>query len=416
MIAIGALAGLQVLAILYGVLRRGPVIPAETTAVAARRLEPATDATAGRSPSTVPALPTAPVAQAPVLNPPSIPAGGSASAGTADEVAIARAPVSPIPVSPAPVPAAADLGTTSPFLGPVGPTGGEAGAAPPTGLPPSDSPSLFAALDEAARSRPFDLEILERLMVTGSELRANGNMQGALQAYRQVENDRPEDPRVLAEIAATLGKMGLEGKSKSYWERVDAFGEIVAGPYFALAGQQLRGEAPPTPPTPPEVAAAPRVTGPVKTLKIGEVNVEEAAPSGEGQRVALNVVVDADPASKPVAGDLDLLVYFYDRLPGGGVDVSTAVTSYLYPTEPYDWQTGGTETIVVNYHQPRLDEEEAREAGKRVFHGYVIELYYRDELQDKVTMPEELAGMRFDATERPAPAGPENALFPTPVP
>ena len=34
-------------------------------------------------------------------------------------------------------------------------------------------------------------------------------MQGALQAFRQVESALPDHPRILAELGATLSQMGL---------------------------------------------------------------------------------------------------------------------------------------------------------------------------------------------------------------
>jgi hypothetical protein len=289
---------------------------------------------------------------------------------------------------------------------------------------PSVAGNPFAVLAAASRSQPLSDGILERLMVTGAELRESGNMQGALQAFRQVETALPDHPRILSEIGATLGKMGLKDKADAYWEKVDGLGEIGAGPFYPLAALTLRGEA-----LPGTAAAAPVAEGtpaaPAKTLKIGEIKVEEHAPTSEGQMVGLRVTIDAAPGVKPVGEDLSLLVYFYDRVPGGAVRPSTADTSYLYPTEPYDWQIDGTEVIVVNYLQPVFTEEQKRELGERSFYGYAIELYYRDELQDKVAMPEDIAALRFEGNpggegsaggaQSPTFLGPENALFPDSV-
>jgi hypothetical protein len=82
----------------------------------------------------------------------------------------------------------------------------------------------------------------------------------------------------------------------------------------------------------------------------------------------------------------------------------------------------GTETIVVNYLQPVFTDDQKRELGERSFHGYAIELYYRDELQDKVAMPEDVAALRAAPAAEdgadpsaPQPVKPENALFPNPV-
>jgi hypothetical protein len=147
--------------------------------------------------------------------------------------------------------------------------------------------------------------------------------------------------------------------------------------------------------------------------------VEEQAPTSEGQKVTLRVVVDADPNARPVGDDLTLLVYFYDRVAGGEVKASTADTSYDYPSSPYDWQSDGTEEIIVNFNQPVFTDEQKLELGERSYYGYAIELYYRDRIQDKVVMPEDIARLRLESPADPAPAGgflgPENALFPDSV-
>ena len=78
---------------------------------------------------------------------------------------------------------------------------------------------------------------------------------------------------------------------------------------------------------------------------------------------------------------------------GGSRGIGRAVTLALA-------EQSGT-TIVVNYLQPVFTEEQKRELGERSFYGYAIELYYRDELQDKVAMPEDIAALAlFLCSER----------------
>ena len=98
---------------------------------------------------------------------------------------------------------------------------------------------------------------------------------------------------------------------------------------------------------------------------------------------------------------------------------STADTSYVYPSAPYDWQVDGTEEIIVKYNQPVFTEEQKRELGVRSYYGYAIELYYRDQIQDKLVMPENIANLRLESKDEEIPVrdriGPENALFPNSV-
>ncbi|NLT69816.1 MAG: hypothetical protein GXX91_03885 [Verrucomicrobiaceae bacterium] len=396
MAVIGGVASLQMLVLGFGVLRRAPAA-AEPVATA-----PAPDQTQA---DPVPAHPLAAAAETPrveatepvvrdfappptgpteVPNPERTPPGANMigalrSVRPAEGEKAAGSPAPPLDAAPSPIPGA--------------------------GIATADAPALSAALAVAGRENPLSGEpILERLMSTGAELRASGNMQGALQAFREVETALPDHPRIQAELAATLGQMGLTDKARRYWERIEEAGPVVAGAYFPLAGQQLRGEAPPV-----RAAGAP-------VMKIGEVRVQEQTPTSEGQKVALRVIVDADPNARPLGDDLTLLVYFYDQVAGGEVKTSTADTSYDYPSAPYDWQTDGTEEIIVKYHQPVFTEEQKRELGERSYYGYAIELYYRDRIQDTVVMPEDIARLRAESATEPAPAGgflgPENALFP----
>lgn len=400
---IGAVAVIQFLALAFAILRREPVAVATVSpappALAPAPSEPATPP--------LPIAPLAPVAPVSAFTKPLLP-----DPVVADSVV--KDPVAPSPlVKPAP-----EAGPK--FVGPAG----EGAPAVPGAGGANDPAALFASLESAAKSQVLPDGILERLMGTGVELRASGNTQGALRNFREVESALPDHPRILAEIAATLGLLGLKDKQQGYWERVEVLGPSGAGPYFSFALEQL-GKARPAPPDASATATreaaetAAAAPAPGRTMKIGEVKVAEEAPTGEGQKVSLSVVIDAVPGSEPVGEDLSLLVYFYDRDAAGEVRPSTADTSYLYPTEPYDWKVNGTETIVVNYRQPVFTAEQKRDLGERSFHGYAIELYYRDELQDKIAMPGDVAALRSAPAEEsgpaPRPVKPENALFPNPV-
>lgn len=264
--------------------------------------------------------------------------------------------------------------------------------------PPSLSESLTSAAIEAEEIQD---PILERLVSAGEELRAAGNMPGALQALREAESALPEHPRILAEMGATFSQMGLDEKATVYWEKLASLGAIRAGAYYDVAERQLKGEQ-----VPSEGASG-------QLMKIGAIKVEEEAPSELGQKVSLRIVVDADPANRLEGSEMSLLVYFYDEVDGETIDPSTADTSYDYPTVPYDWIDGGKEEIIVDYQQPVFSEEEVRELGIRRYYGYVIELYYRDQLQDRIEMPEELREFQMEAPAEPEPIAPQNSLFPT---
>lgn len=285
-------------------------------------------------------------------------------------------PITPVETNPLPQPS---------FVGPS------------DAVPPSLSESLSSA---AAGSEEIEDKILERLVSAGEELRASGNMPGALQALREVEAALPDHPRVLGEMAATFSQMGLDEKATVYWEKIVSLGSVRGGGYYELAQRQLKGEQ------------VPAFGASGQVMKIGEIEVTERPPSDGGQHVSLRIVVDADPASNLIGSEMSLLVYFYDLVDGEMIDPSTADTSYDYPTKEYDWRDGGREEIVVEYKQPVFSEEELRELGARRYYGYVIELYYQDKLQDRVEKPEELSQFRMESVPEPETIAPQNGLFP----
>ncbi len=330
-------------------------------------------------------------------------------------------------------PAVGEGGSTVPFQGKSnenGPsTGGldpVAGATLKEGIPSAARmEELNAALEKALEGAPpIPGSILERLVGTAEELRKNGNMQGALQALLQAENAAPDHPRILSQLAATYMGMGVKQTSDEYWKQVISLGSVAAGPYFSIADRVLRPESLIDDTAALERPAAPEPVQVTPVLSIGEVKVDEQDPGEAGQRVSLRIVVDAIDGEKHAGEDLALFVYFYDLVNGSQILESTADTSYLYPTEPYDWDVNGREEIVVNYNQPRFSPEEEVELGSRTYYGYAIQLYYRDILQDRLVKPSEILKLRLDPPELTAPlggfrggaqperVGPENALFP----
>lgn len=279
--------------------------------------------------------------------------------------------------------------------------------APQFGDPGGREPLAFALSTATLTPHPahrIDDPTLRGLVASGAELRGSGNMQGALNSLRQAEGALPDHPRVLSEIAATYSEMGLSRRAVLYWEKVRALGPEKGGAYFDLAGMELSGQR--------LGAAAARTI-----LRIGSVEVTQGEAPAGGERVVLKVTIEAEPGSRPSPGDMAMLVYFYDRVNGEKWEASTADTSQEFVTPPYDWQDGGKEIIEVIYHQPVFSETQKRELGERAYYGYVIELYYRDELQGAVAEPAELKASGDAMPEaNPRLFGPENSLFPDPPP
>ena len=212
----------------------------------------------------------------------------------------------------------------------------------------------------------------------------------------------PEHPRILSEIASTYSQLGLEGKAATYWERVYRLGEERAGAFFDMADMVLKGKQ------------LEPVLHKDSLLSIGDIAEIRDTEISAGERITLRVQINAKPGTQPVGAEMALLVYFYDLVDGKQFLPSTADTSESYISAPYDWLGGENEQIEVSYYQPVFTTEEKRDLGERIYYGYIIELYYQDELQDVVAAPRKLMGLNPSAPPviRGAAGGPDNSLFP----
>ncbi|MCF6311816.1 MAG: hypothetical protein L3J39_05125 [Verrucomicrobiales bacterium] len=243
---------------------------------------------------------------------------------------------------------------------------------------------------------------VERLVNTAIELRARGDMNAALRTFQAAEAKLPDHPRILSEIAGTYSQLGLGDKALSYWEKVFSLGEQRAGAYFDMADMVLKGKQ------------MEPVANQDSVLSIGKIAEIEDKSVTAGERITLRVEIKAKAGVHPAGGDMALLVYFYDLVDGKSFLPSTADTSESYISAPYDWVNGESEQIEVTYYQPVFTREQKRDLGERVYYGYIVELYYRDELQDVVAAPRKLMGLNPSAPpiEAGAMSGPDSSLFP----
>lgn len=241
-----------------------------------------------------------------------------------------------------------------------------------------------------------------RLLNTALELRASGNMHAALRTLQSAEAKLPEHPRILSEIAGTYAQLGLGDKAASYWEKIYRLGELRAGAYFDMADMVLKGKQ------------LEPVSGKDSMLSIGDIAEIRDKAVTAGERITLRVKIQAKPGARPAGVDMALLVYFYDLVDGKRFLPSTADTSESYISAPYDWLNGESEQIEVSYYQPVFTNEQKRELGERVYYGYIVELYYQDELQDVVAAPRKLMGLNPSAppVNNGASSGPDSSLFP----
>lgn len=294
---------------------------------------------------------------------------------------------------------AAAASSTSPPA--IGSPGGRGRARMAPGAPPSNSLLADTSRQTHPAHRIADPKV-EQLLETGIGQRVGGDMGTALRSMQAAEEKLPDHPRILSEIAGTYAQMGLNDKAATYWERVYRLGETRAGAYFDMADMVLKGQ---------QLEQAARQDSLLSIDDIAEIRDQKIAA---GERITLRISTQASPGTQPKGQDMAVLVYFYDLVDGKQFLPSTADTSESYITAPYDWRDGEREVIEVTYYQPEFTAEQKRVMGERVYFGYIVELYYRNELQDVVAMPRKLR--KLDSSGHLAPqgtgVGPDSSLFP----
>lgn len=254
--------------------------------------------------------------------------------------------------------------------------------APPVAVPPPP-PNLIAH----RISNPEVADQVNRALM----LREQGDCQSALEILRQADGKLPSHPKILGEIAATLQQMGLDAKAAEFWERVHQMGPEGAGAYWDLADMALKGQV------------LDEASSLDTYLRISR-HIARAIPSNDGtQHVVLRIHVESTQ-KRPLSGnDMYLNVLFYDAVNDTTFEPTVADTKPVYVTQPYDWRDGSEEIIEVDYFLPKLTQEQAATLGQRRFFGYVVELYYKDLLQDIVASPRKLARLGSSASRAARP-------------
>lgn len=284
------------------------------------------------------------------------------------------------------------LGRYVPPVG-IGGTSVAGPAAPPVFvLPPGrliDDPTVLEAIDKGIR------------------LRSAGDMLEAIASLRKADSMQPDHPAILHELALTYRQMGLEDRADEYISRILAMGDSGAGDYFAVWDMWMRG-----------LSGGPgngmnRSRVPVRAMQLGPIEALRDPAVTQGEKIVLRVPIEADPRAAIDPPSVEVFVYFYDLVDGRRVEQTTAdEPTFLFITSPVDWTPPDhNETLEVVYFHPQLTPEQIRELGQRRFYGYVVKLFYQDELQDLVADPPSLADQ---APQLPpiGDQGPASSLFP----
>jgi tetratricopeptide (TPR) repeat protein len=235
------------------------------------------------------------------------------------------------------------------------------------------------------------------ILLQGRTLLDRGDTSNALVRFREASALDPRNPEALAEIARTYEKMGLPDKAAEHWKRILDMGES-AGVYYTAAEAKMREAVMAT-----RVAlqnAEPNGSAGVPAanamFSIGKVDKENIDDPKALRRFMLRIPIKIRERTKVNVNDLTVQVLFYDRVDDKPQRTSANV-EHRFSTAPVDWRDDDTELLEVQYNQPLPDASDPKREN-RIYFGYIIRVYYKDELQATGSEPAEL-GQKFPASQ-----------------
>ena len=286
----------------------------------------------------------------------------------------------------------------------------QAPPADPTAQAPGPGPASFRAGTgdgQAILDTPLPGNVLY-FLESALDSRERGDMKAALTKLRAANDLLPDHPRLLYELATAYEKMALREKAAEVWDRILKLGP-GAGPFFKMAEMKFED-------------GVARESREIQTaLRLGKILVRRDSNPAVEEQWTVRIPVQASDGAAIDPSKVHVDVLFFDQLPGQQVEPTRGdISPGRWMTGVPQWLASPVEFLELTCRQPKMPAVGLDPPPGRRFHGYVIKLYYNDQLQDVAAEPKQLANRAHEPGERPL----ENAvdrpvvddsLFPLPV-
>lgn len=293
-------------------------------------------------------------------------------------------------------------------------------SAPKTQLRSSAAPVPARTLAgrKPPRARPAAAprsSVPEELLQVAKALRFHGDTGNAIAKLQQATALAPDNAEILAELAMTYESMQLFDRSNETWRKIKDLG-LEAGALGELADLKLKmgvpvqgipgstGRSPTEPASPDDITGIPDGSA----FGISQVNQTTATDPEAVTKLTLRVGVKKRPNNPVDYTKVKIQVFFYDVVNNDQVLLTNADVSYEWITPGHNWSDTDTEVLDVTYlrvkkHYPvpggasaavpdSVEKATRAEAGKggtgddfdnapRQYLGYIVRVYYQDELQ-----------------------------------
>ena len=295
-----------------------------------------------------------------------------------------------------------------------------AATAPPAAPQTTPAPATVQSTPSAAV-----LSTAERLLKEATELRDKGDTTSALARLQDAAQRDPKNANVLAEMAMIYESIQLFERSNETWRKIQEIGPS-AGALYELADMKLKtGVTAPAPATtgPGLAGASPLDAGTTRndaegipdgsTFGITEVTATDTPDPEADTNMKLKIGVKVRPNTIVDHTKVKIQVFFYDTVDNKEVVLTDADVSYEWLTPHHDWKDTNPEILAVTYLRSKnkissdaaisaaaaavtpsastskkkssTKKEPAAdlpgESGHRKYLGYIVRIYYNDQLQ-----------------------------------
>lgn len=297
-----------------------------------------------------------------------------------------------------------------------------------TSSPAAAQPSVAPA---TTTSSPAP-SLVDQLLREGKELRERGDTTNALARFQEALDTEPDNIGVLEQMAQTYESMQLLDRANDLWRRIKQISPSDSATY-ALADRRLKVGVPAAPEASaaganPDTDLAPRKDvggnpdGPI--MGISDVKTTVTPDPDAETNLALEIGIKKEQGAVVDHDKVKILVFLYDVVNDKDIKLTDADVSNEWLTPKHDWSDANPEVLLVRYVRAKtggaLSETSLSEAaakvrpgqkgrtsknspdtGQRKYLGYVVRVYYGDDLQAVQAEPARLL-QQFPPPEKPA--------------
>jgi tetratricopeptide (TPR) repeat protein len=300
-------------------------------------------------------------------------------------------------------------------------------AAPRVTPAPPPTVKTLATPAPTLSSSTSALSAADRLLKEATELRERGDTTNALARLQEASEKDPKNAQVLAEMATIYESIRNFDRSSQTWRRIQEIGPS-AGPLYELADAKLKTGSAAGASSSPGLAGVSLDAGTSRSategisdgsvLGISEATTTETPDPDADTNLMLRIGVKKRANAVIDHTKVKIQVFFYDSVDNKEIKLTDAEVNYEWLTPNHDWAGVDPELLAVTYVRPKskaLSSEAALtaaaaavnpakkgrpakanpppEGGQRKYLGYIVRVYYNDQLQDKRAEPTKLLNL-----------------------